>query len=624
MELYSGTSVDFIDQTQKNQIAGRIADQFFEHFRYKPNENEVRSWQNSLVRVASVMELGNFRDQGVIVEYQLPLTSKRLDVMITGHGAGGIAGAVVLELKQWDKVKASPIDECVETFVGGGSRDMLHPSRQAADYQQYLLDTHTTFSGGDMVLRACGYLHNMKRANADELFNAKFEDLIRHCPTFTGDDVDELVPFLDNAIGEGGGVESLRQVLDGKHRPHRRLLEHTAEMIKNEPVFTLLDEQRVAFNHVLGLVRAYQLNSQQTVVLIQGGPGTGKSLVAVNLLAELMQEGFIAYHATGSKAFTQNLRKQVGTRAAKQFIYFNSFVGAEPNEIDLLVCDEAHRIRKSSNNQFTKKDKRSNRAQIEELIDAAKITVFLIDDMQVVRPGEVGSTQLIREAAKDKGVRVIEHELEAQFRCNGSDAYVQWVENTLEIRKTPHILWERDDPFDFDVVDSPEELDSLIRTRSEEGATARLTAGFCWPWSKAKSDGTLVADVKLDGWSRPWNAKPDGTRLAKGIPKSDFWASDPGGIEQVGCIYTAQGFEFDYSGVIWGKDLVYRPSEGWIGQPEFSQDSMVKRGAKKSPEDFLKLVKNTYRVLLTRGLRGCYIYFEDEQTRDFFLSRTER
>jgi len=624
VHLYSGTSIDFIDQTQRNQISTRLADSFFDHFRYKPGDSEVRSWQNSLVRVASVMELGDFRDQGVIVEYQLPLTSKRLDVMLTGHGSGGVAGAVVLELKQWDKVDRSPIDECVETFVGGGLRDMLHPSRQAADYQQYLLDTHTAFSDGDIVLRACGYLHNMKKANATELFDKRFEDLIRHCPSFTGDDVEDIVPFLAATVGEGGGAEPLRRILEGKHRPHRRLLEHTANVIRNEPVFTLLDEQRVTFNHVLGIVRAYQLGDQSVVVLVRGGPGTGKSLVAINLLAEMAAQNFVSIHATGSKAFTENLRKQVGTRAAKQFVYFNSFSGVESRSIDLLVCDEAHRIRSSSNNRFTKKDKRSDRDQIEELIDVAKVSVFLIDDMQVVRPGEVGSTQLIKEAAEARGIRVIEHELEAQFRCNGSDGYVQWVDNTLEIRKTPYILWKRDDPFDFDIVDSPEELDSLIRSRADEGATARIAAGFCWPWSKQKSDGTLVNDVKLKGWERPWNARPDSRRLAEGIPKSNFWASDPGGIDQVGCIYTAQGFEFDYAGVIWGRDLVYRPNEGWIGQPEFSEDSVVKKGAKSAPAEFTRLVKSTYRVLLTRGLKGCYIYFEDEQTRDFVLSRTER
>ncbi len=624
MHLYSGTSVDFIDQTQRGQIAGQLSDEFFEHFRYRPSESEVRSWQNSLVRMASVMELGDLRDQGVIVEYQLPLTSKRLDVMLTGHGSGGVAGAVIVELKQWDQVDASTIDECVATFVGGRVRDVLHPSRQAGDYQQYLMDTHTSFSGGDVVLRSCGYLHNLRRDRAQEIFDGKFEELVRQWPPFTLDDIDDLVPFLSATVGEGGGADPLRHVLEGAYRPHRRLLEHTASVIRNEPAFTLLDEQRVAFNHVLALVRAHALSSRGTAVVIRGGPGTGKSLIAINLLAEMAAQGYVSLHATGSKAFTENLRKAVGRRAASQFTYFNSFSSVEPHSIDLLVCDEAHRIRESSNNRFMKKEDRSDKAQIEELIDAAKVSVFLIDDMQVVRPGEVGSSELLREAANSRGVALVEHELEAQFRCNGSDAYIQWVDNTLDVRRTPHVLWERDDPFDFDVVDTPEELDALIRSRASEGASARLVAGFCWPWSKPNADGTLVDDVKIDDWSRPWNAKADAGRLAPGIPKSNFWASDPAGLDQVGCVYTAQGFEFEYVGVVWGRDLVYRFDEGWVGQPEHSHDSIVRKSAKKSPARFTTLVKHTYRVLLTRGLSGCYVYFEDAQTRDFVLSRTER
>jgi DUF2075 family protein len=185
------------------------------------------------------------------------------------------------------------------------------------------------------------------------------------------------------------------------------------------------------------------------------------------------------------------------------------------------------------------------------------------------------------------------------------------------------VLWETDQEFDFDIVDSPNELDALIRHRISEGHSARLVAGFCWPWSKPLPDGSLIDDVKLPGLELPWNAKPE-ERVAKGIPKSDLWATDPNGKDQVGCIYTAQGFEFDYVGVILGRDLVYRPEEGWVGQPQFSHDSVVKKGAKGDPDRFAELVKQTYRVLLTRGLKGCYVYFQDNQTREFFMSRIER
>ncbi|MFI5143865.1 MAG: DNA/RNA helicase domain-containing protein, partial [Thermoanaerobaculales bacterium] len=211
-----------------------------------------------------------------------------------------------------------------------------------------------------------------------------------------------------------------------------------------------------------------------------------------------------------------------------------------------------------------------------------------------------------------------EYELEAQFRCAGSDAFVGWVDNTLGVRRTANALWEHSDAFDFQIIGSAEELEARIREKVTVGATARLAAGFCWPWSKPRPDGTLVPDVVIGAWQRPWNAPSNKGRLAKGIPKKDFWASDPAGIEQVGCIYTAQGFEFDYIGVIFGRDLRYDPRSGtWIGDPSESGDRLV-RGARAN---FVDLVKNTYRVLLTRGIRGCYVHFLDRDTEQFFRAR---
>jgi hypothetical protein len=335
-------------------------------------------------------------------------------------------------------------------------------------------------------------------------------------------------------------------------------------------------------------------------------------------VGQLCKLGYNAQHATGSKAFTLNVRRVVGRRAEVQFKYFNGYVQAERNEIDVLVCDEAHRVRETSNNRFSRR--RSDKAQIEELLHVSKVAVFFIDDLQVVRPGEVGSSALIRAAAEKEKATIYEFELEAQFRCAGSDAFVNWIDNTLGVRKTANAIWETSDAFDFQIIDSVEELDARIREKVGVGISARMAAGFCWPWSKPLPDGTLVPDVQVGSWTRPWNAKTGAGRLAPGIPQSNFWASDPAGLEQVGCVYTAQGFEFDYVGVIFGKDLRYDLKAGaWIGDPKASKDREVRRAR----GNFVDLVKNTYRVLLTRGMKGCYVYFMDEATRNFFRSRME-
>jgi hypothetical protein len=621
MHLYASSTVDFVADTTRGLIADKIAGRFEERFRYKPPQSEVRSWQNSLSRMATVVRDADLTDHGVVVELQLPLSSKRLDCMVTGHDPNGQRSAVIVELKQWDEVRESPIDDCVETYVGGGRRDMLHPSEQAGSYQRYLLDTHTAFAPGEIRLEACAWLHNLSAGSADVLFADRYRNLVALTPSFTGDTVEELESFLVANLGNGQGLEIMESVLRGRYRPTKRLLDHVSKMITAEPAYILLDEQKVAFNDILRQVRVSRLTDERTAFLIHGGPGTGKSVIAVNLIGQLAQMGYTVNHATGSKAFTETLRTAVGKRAAAVFSYYRNYAQAEPDGLDVLVLDEAHRVRETSDNRFTKQADKTGKPQIDELLAAARTTVFFIDDMQVVRPGEVGSSALIREAADRAGAKLITHELETQFRCGGSDHYISWVANLLDLDRTPDVMWNPGEEFEFDVVDTPEELEALIRARDAEGYTARLAAGFCWPWSRPRDDGTLENDVKIGSWSMPWNAKPDAGRLAPGIPKSNNWATDAGGVNQVGCVYTAQGFEYEYAGVIFGRDLVWRPRQGWVGQPEFSKDAGVTRKLQATGFSFAELAKHTYRVLLTRGLRGCSVYFEDEPTRDFVLSR---
>lgn len=621
LHLYRGSTATFVDDVRGNLIAGKLQDGFREHFGYSPPDGEVRAWQNSLRAMAMTIEGADLHDNGIAVEYRLPLTSKRLDCMVTGEAHDGQAAAVIVELKQWDAVEPSPIDNCVTTILARGMRDVLHPSAQVGGYSRYLLDAHSAFALTDIDVLGCSYLHNLRRDQADAIFDEKFAGLVRRYPAFVAGDSAEIQDYLATAVGRGNGGPILERILDGRFRPAKQLLKETARVIRGEPAFVLLDEQQVVMSEVLTKIRARHMGDDRTVIIVRGGPGTGKSAIAVNLLAELSAQGFVAQHATGSKAFTENLRKTVGPRASAQFSYFNNFGKIPEQSIDVLICDESHRIRERSETRFTPKADRTDRLQIHELISAAKIAVFFIDDRQVVRPGEVGSTSLIRSVASSMGARVVERELEAQFRCGGSDAYLRWVNNTLELERAEPALWEGADGFELDIVEDVHDLDASVRTQIGQGCSARLVAGYCWSWSDPNKDGTLANDVVLGDWSRPWNARPDKTRLAPGIPKSNFWATDPNGVEQVGCIYTAQGFEFDHVGVIWGRDLVYRARVGWVGQPEHSKDPVVRKGARADPDQFTKLLKNSYRVLLTRGMNSCSIHVEDDETRNFLLSR---
>lgn len=621
MRLYSGMTTGFIDDSVHNRIATKLADAFFHSYRFEPSHGEVNAWRNSLRAVSQVFQTADLLKNGVILEFQLPLTSRRLDCLITGRDDLNKPNATIIELKQWEECEESGGTNEVTTWVGGKKRDVLHPSAQVRQYKGYLQDCHTAFSSEDAPgLQACSYLHNYPFKESDILFSAKFRSLLQDCPLFTADDVESLIGFLQLKLKKGDDGKILQKIEDSQYRASKKLLDYVASVIKGKPEYVLLDEQLVVYDRVMTAAEIGFRDKKKTVIIVRGGPGTGKSVIALNLLGDLSAKGLNTHYVTGSKAFTTTIKEIVGPRGGVQINYTSSYEQADTNDIDVMLCDEAHRIRETTKNRFTPREKRSNLPQVQELLKAAKTAVFFIDDDQIVRPGEIGSAEYIRQAAEKSRCNVTEYELEAQFRCAGSDAFVNWVNNTLGVRRTANVLWNGAEGFDFQIFDSPLRLEEAIKERTEQKHSARLAAGFCWKWSDPLPDGMLPLDVKIGSYERPWNAKSNAGRLASGIPRESLWAFDPNGVNQIGCIYTAQGFEFDYIGVIFGKDLVYDPEKGrWGGNQAESADKVVKR----SGEDFLRLTKNTYRVLLSRGMKGCYVYFMDKATETFFRSRME-
>jgi hypothetical protein len=337
--------------------------------------------------------------------------------MFCGANKSGADSAMIVELKQWEECEPSDGDK-VLTWVGGGHRDVLHPSVQVGQYRMFMEDGHTAFHEGDPVigLEACAFLHNYRYIDDDPLLDKKFDQDREEAPLFTKEDRERLTSKLEISVGGGAGDDVLRRVVEGEHRASRKLMDHVGSMLEGRDEYVLLDEQLIAYDRVMTEAKAALATETGASVLIRGGPGTGKSVIALNLIAGLSAIGHETHYATGSKAFTLALRKIAGTRASQQFKYFNQYGGAPEGELDVLICDEAHRIRKTSANQYTKKADRTDKPQIAELLDASKVSVFFVDDLQVVRPGEVGSADLVREASKDAERPLFEYELTAQFR----------------------------------------------------------------------------------------------------------------------------------------------------------------------------------------------------------------
>ncbi len=558
----------------------------------------------------------------VIVEHSLPLSSKRIDVILAGrHPRTRQPSYVVVELKQWSH--AAPWEGDPElVLVDGASRDpRLHPVVQVRGYCEYLRDFTKALHDLNDPLAGAAYLHNATDPGGI--------DGLRDCPEtsdgrlFTGANRAEWLDYLRTRLDPAASGAPYADLLLGSAvAPSKQLLAVAADEIQDRKQFVLLDEQRLAFNLVMHEVEKARKADHKSVIIVTGGPGSGKSVVALSLLGELARRGRTVLHATGSRSFTQTMRKVAGRRSPRTqrlFKYFNDFMTAERNGIDVLLLDEAHRVRETSVSRWTRKEQRDQaRPQVDELIAAARVPVFLLDQHQVVRPGELGTVEDIATHAESMGLPVHRIDLDLQFRCGGSEAYVRWVQRLLGLEAGGPMLWGGDQNFAVQVVDGPEEMESLLRRKLEEGFGARMTAGYCWPWSNPRADGGLVPDVQVYGWAKPWNLK--GERSVGGAPPASLWASGDGGFEQVGCVYTAQGFEYDWNGVILGPDLVWR-SHGWVARRDQNKDPDFRNRTRVSDVEFERLVRNVYKVLLTRGMVGTLICSTDEETQAYLRTQ---
>jgi DNA replication protein DnaC len=584
----------------------------------RPSPAELRSWDHSLPALANDLLDAGLGEVEMLIEYQLPLTSKRADVVLAGvDRRTGEDAYLVVELKQWSRAEVhedNPEIALVDGVRGDGLR--LNPLSQVAAYCDYLTDFVTTLEHCPDAVRGVAYLHNAADRDVADLRGSASHPRI---PLFSRTRRAEFLDYLRAQFAQESGAHVADRLLSSSVRPSKQLMALAAEEIKHREQFVLLDEQKLAFELVRTAVEKARRADSKEVIVITGGPGSGKSAIALSLLGELYRQNRHALHATGSRSFTTTMRNHVGrgsTRVKDLFKYFNSFMRAERNDLDVLICDEAHRIRESSSNRFTRAELRTGRPQVDELMAAARVPVFLLDEHQVVRPGEIGTVAAIRGHADRLQIPVRQVDLDAQFRCGGSRKYERWVHDLLGLEGAEPEAWTGDERFEIHLAETPSELEQALRAKLDIGFGARMTAGYCWPWSDPRRDETLVPDVKIGGWERPWNVKND--RSVGSAPPSALWSTADGGFEQIGCVYTAQGFEYDWNGVIIGPDLVARGGR-LVTQRWESRDPDLR---KKAVTDFEadRLIRNTYKVLLTRGMIGTHIFAVDEETQAFLRS----
>lgn len=611
MIVYSGTKSQFHSDVMTNDIGAIIYNAYQGATGRRTKRSEINSWTNSLQYMDRVLNDPAIpEDAGVAIEYHIPRSSKRIDFILTGTDAANTDTAVLVELKQWQQSALTTKDAIVSTVFTGGPQETAHPSYQAWSYKRLLEDYNATVQEEKINLYPCAYLHNYEPDNV--INNPFYSQYTKEAPVFLKPDALKLQEFIKRNIRRGDRNKLLYRIDHGKIKPSKSLADSLASMLQGNQEFVMVDDQKIVYETALALAQRAATGTKQ-VLIVEGGPGTGKSVVAVNLLVALTNKELVAQYVTRNSAprlvyeakLAGTMRR---TRIANLFSGSGSYHDAEPNTYDCLLVDEAHRLSLKSGWLDSKGEN-----QVKELINSAKLAVFFIDEDQKVTLKDIGEKDEIRRWAKKHTAKVTELKLESQFRCNGSDGYLAWLDNALQVGRTANELLDPAD-YDFKVVDDPAQLHALIREKNRPNNKARVVAGYCWKWiSKANP---ALKDIVIGGYQARWNLNDDG----------QTWIIQPDSVSEVGCIHTCQGLELDYVGVIVGPDLIVRDGEV-VTTPaaRASTDKSVhgwKALHKADPEAAGKrldlLIKNTYRTLMTRGQKGCYVYFTDKETAEYF------
>ena len=612
MIIYRATKKQFVEDVFNNTIADNIDEAFYEHLGRHTSPNEVRSWQNSMQFMYKVVDTPELPDDaGVAIEYQIPLTAKRVDFIVSGLNAQKKEQIIIIELKQWEDAEPTNKPGIVVARFQHGKAEVAHPSYQAWSYAYMLSNYNLSIQERDVQIKPCAFLHNY---TPDGMINGKlYEDYVAKAPVFLKNDAARLQDYILRHVRYCSPEDIIWKIDNGKLRPSKQLADSLTSMLKGNDEFVMLDDQKVVFEAAVYLAKKAQEGKKQ-VLIVKGGPGTGKSVLAINLLVSLTSEGIASQYVTKNSAprsvysvkLSSNFRR---TYINNLFVGSGNFIETLPNTMGALIVDEAHRLNMKSG-MFSNLGEN----QIKEIIKTARFSVFFVDDCQRIHMKDIGSVQYIKQCAEEMGTDVHLEHLSSQFRCNGSDGYLSWLDNALQIRETANIRLTEED-YDFRIFDSPTEMFNEIKRKNESNNKSRVVAGYCWDWNSKQNHTAYDIIIPQFGFRKQWN-----------FNSNEPWLIGEKTIDQIGCIHTCQGLELDYVGVIVGPDLSYKNNrvvtDGLKRSPNDQSlkgfRSMLRDNPKEALQQADAIIKNTYRTLMTRGMKGCYVYFCDPALAEHF------
>lgn len=621
MLVYEGIKSGFINDVDLGIIADKIRNKYIEKIKRKPSTPEFNSWKNSMQYMRGVLSDNKIPDNtGIAIEYNIPPTGCRIDFMMSGYKKNE-SNVVIVELKQWDRAtEVGQMDGIykVNTYTGGGLRDVNHPSYQAMTYANLIKDYNESVQIQDINVVPCAYLHNYYFDSDDTLLSDNYKEYTSAAPLFGHNDVLKLREFIKKYIENGDDGKILFDIDNGRIRPSKMLQDSLAQMLKGNKEFYMIDNQKIVYEYAIKNAIETLSSNSKNVMIVRGGPGTGKSVLAINLLVELSNRKMTTFYVSKNdaprKVYSSKLKGSFNKSFIEHlFLGSGKFVKSDSNELDCLIVDEAHRLNEKSGFYHNEGEN-----QIKEIINAARFSIFFIDENQKVTLNDIGSEELIKKFANDLGAGIYTYELDSQFRCNGSDGYLAWLDNALEIRKTANFDIDGFD-YDFKVFDDPNEMRKAIEDKNEVNNKSRLVAGYCWNWPTGNTrNDTNFHEITIPehNFEISWN-----------LDGGEAFAIGENSINEAGCIHTVQGLEFDYVGVIIGDDIRYENGHILTDYTKRAKTDTSLNGIKKLANEQGQdkaniiadaIIKNTYRTLMTRGMKGCYIYCTDSQLSAYF------
>lgn len=622
MIVYSANKGLFVQDVKTGVIATKILDLIREKGLNAGQEREFASWQNSMQFMRNIVDDNEIDDDvQIAIEYNIPQTSKRVDFIIIGADKTDKDNIVIVELKQWSKAEVVDDDMhfSVRTYVANDKRIVCHPSYQAYSYSRFLSNYSQTIHEKDIHLIPCAYLHNYWPAYKEALSADIYKEWYTTAPFFIMDEVKQFSEFVKKYVTKKSANGDLLYLIDhGRIRPTKSLQDALSTMVRGTPVFDLLDEQAVCFDMCVRTMLQCLKDQKKRTILIQGGPGTGKSVLAVNLLMHFItcacNAAYVTKNSAPRQAFLSILSKNKAENIAEISQLFRSpfrLADVPRNSYDCLIVDEAHRLVKKMYGDWHGEN------QVKECINASLLSIFMLDEDQAVTTKDIGSVQEITRWCTELGSAIImreETKLTSQFRCNGSDAYIQFIDNLLQRKEETVAVSLSELNYDFRVFDDAREMREALREKNAIDNKARMVAGYCYDWNVKNHRGDV--DIVLPGgFQAKWNLEGD-----------KIWAINPRSFEEVGCIHTAQGLEFDYVGVLIGKDLTYDKASSRVltNKSAISKDDNSSGIRTASDDDARRLILNTYKTLLTRGQKGCFVYCEDDALREYLKAMIKR